>query len=337
MPQEPPPLSLMKMLCGKWLTQAIGVAAELRLADHLAAGPRSAAELAAATGANEDGVFRLLRGLASVGVFAEGEPRKFALTPMAACLQSDVPGSLAAVARFFAHEVTWRPWGEALHSVRTGEQAFSKVFGKPVFEWAPEHPEATQVFHEAMTSISTMDSMAVAAGYDFSGIDTLVDIGGGHGLLLATVLEQHPRMKGILFDQPHATEGAKQLLASRGLTGRCEVVAGDFFAQVPSGGDAYMMKHILHDWDDALSTKILESCHQAMGPAAKLLVVDAVIAPGNDPDFGKLLDLEMLVMTTGGRERTQADFAALFDRAGFRLTRVVPTMAPASVVEGVRA
>ena len=206
----------------------------------------------------------------------------------------------------------------------------------PIFEYFAKMPESAAVFDAAMTSISTWESKAVVAAYDFSGINTLVDVAGGHGLMIATILKANRRMRGILFDLPHVTAGATALLQSGGVADRCQIVSGDFFASVPEGGDAYIMKHIIHDWDDDRASQILQNCHRAMQPGGKVLIVDAVIPPGNSAHFGKLLDLEMLVLTPRGRERTQAEFRELLKRSGFRLRRVVPTETHLSVVEATR-
>ena len=207
----------------------------------------------------------------------------------------------------------------------------------PIFEYFAKMPESAAVFDAAMTSISTLESKAVVAAYDFSGINALVDVAGGHGLMIVTILKANRRMRGILFDLPHVTAGATALLQSGGVADRCQIVSGDFFASVPEGGDAYVMKHIIHDWDDERATQILRNCHRAMQPGGKVLIVDAVIPPGNRAHFGKLLDLEMLVLTPRGRERTKAEFGELLKRSGFRLRRVVSTETHLSVVEGVRA
>jgi hypothetical protein len=329
-------MTLMNLTAGKFVSQAIAVAAELGIADLLKDGARTAADIARTANASEDGVYRLLRALGSVGLFAETGNRRFRLTPLGRLLRTDSSRALGAYARFTGHESTWRPWGELRHSVRTGEPAFDHVFGMPIFEYFTKMPESATVFDAAMTSISTFESKAVVAGYDFSGINTLVDVAGGHGLMIVTILKANRRMRGILFDLPHVTAGATALLQSGGVAGRCQIVSGDFFASVPEGGDAYVMKHIIHDWDDERATQILRNCHRAMQPGGKVLIVDAVIPPGNRPHFGKLLDLEMLVLTPRGRERTQAEFRELLKRSGFRLRRVVPTETHLSVVESVR-
>jgi SAM-dependent methyltransferase len=335
--KAPDPMIVMNLTAGKWVSQAIAVVAELGIADLLRDGPRTAADIARRTKASEGGVYRLLRALGSVGLFAESGNRRFRLTPLGRLLRTDSPQALGGYARFTGHDSTWRPWGELGHSVRTGEPAFDHVFAMPIFEYYAKMPEAAAVFDAAMTSISTLESKAVAAAYDFSGIKTLVDVAGGHGLLIATILKANRKMRGILFDLPHVTAGATALLQSAGVAGRCRIVSGDFFASVPEGADAYMMKHIIHDWDDERATQILRNCHRALRPGGKVLIADAVIPAGNRAHFGKLLDLEMLVLTPRGRERTQAEFRELLKRSGFRLRRVVPTETHLSVVEGVRA
>ena len=331
------PMILMNLTAGKCVTQALGVVAELGIADLLKDGAKSVVAIARAANASEDGIYRLLRALASVGLFAETGERRFRLTPLGKLLRTDSPEALGGYARFTGHPSMWQPWGEFRHSVRTGEPAFDHVFAMPIFEYFAKTPEAAAVFDAAMTSISTFESKAVVAAYDFSGVSTLVDVAGGHGLLITTILKANRKMGGILFDLPHVTTGAQALLQSRGVADRCRIVNGDFFASVPEGGDAYIMKHIIHDWDDERATQILRNCHRVMRSGGKMLIVDAVIPPGNGAHFGKLLDLEMLVLTPRGRERTRVEFQDLLKRSGFRLRRVIPTETHLSLVECVRA
>lgn len=331
------PMALMNLTAGKCVTQALAVVAELGIADLLKDGAKSVVDIARAANASEDSIYRLLRALASVGLFAETGKRRFRLTPLGKLLRSDSPEALGGYARFTGHQSMWKPWGEFRHSIRTGEPAFDHVFAMPIFEYFAKTPEAAAVFDAAMTSISTFESKAVAAAYDFSGVNTLVDVAGGHGLLISTILKANRKMGGILFDLPHVTAGAQALLQSRGVADRCRIVSGDFFASVPEGGDAYIMKHIIHDWDDERAAQILRKCHRALRPGGKVLIVDAVIPPGNAAHFGKLLDLEMLVLTPRGRERTRVEFENLLKRSGFRLRRVFSTETHLSLVEGVRA
>lgn len=328
--------ALFELIAGKWISQAVSVAAALGIADILKDGPRSAVEIAAIAGASEDAIFRLLRALASVGLLSSDDERRFALTISGNYLRSDLPGSLRGWARFVGHAVTWRPWGELAYSVRTGKPAFDHVFGVPIFEYPGRDAEAAAILNEAMTSTSSIDANAVLQAYDFSPIRTLVDVGGGHGLMLATVLKANPHMRGILFELPHAIEGASALLKHEGVAQRCDVVAGDFFQSVPEGGDAYILKLVIHDWDDERALQILRNCHRVMRPKTRLLLVDYVLRSGDDRDFGKFVDLEMLVLNAGGRERTEPEFRDLLANGGFELTRIVSTATPKSVIEGLR-
>jgi SAM-dependent methyltransferase len=325
------------MTIGKWISQAVGTVVEIGVPDLLSKGPRRCSDLAREAAVSEDGLYRLLRALASVGLFAEGADRRFKLTKLGQLLRSNHPQSAAGYARFTAHDSTWRPWGQLAYSVRTGLPAFDHVFGSPIFDYLARNPEAAAVFDDAMTSISTTESQAAADAYGFNGINTLMDVAGGHGLLLATILRQHKSMRGVLFDLPHVAAGAAATFARTGVTARVRVESGDFFTKLPPGADAIIMKHIIHDWDDGAATRILQACHRALGPKGKVLIVDAVVPPGNTPHYGKLLDLEMLALTPRGRERTKAEFAALLRGAGFKLSRVVPTKGPLSIVEAAKA
>lgn len=326
---------LMKMIAGSFVSQALYVAARLGVADLLAEEPRDPSELSAATGAHAGSLYRMLRALASVGVFSERADGKFELNATAHLLRRDAHGSLRDTAIMFGEEWHWRVWGSAYDSVRTGETAFAGVHGSDIFPYFAANQEAARVFDRAMTSLSHTAAAAVAEAYDFSGTATLADIAGGHGTLLAGILRANPAMRGVLFDQPQVIAGATERLAAEGVAGRVELATGDFFAEVPAGADAYLMKYIIHDWDDERALAILANCRRAMPDGARLLLVETVIAEGNAPHFGKLLDLEMLLFT-GGRERTEAEYRALLARAGFRLTRVVPTRSPLSIVEAVK-
>ena len=336
-PATPPGVALFQMMTGKWISKAISTVVELGIPDQLGKGARTVGDIARQAGASEDGVYRLLRALASVGVFAEGAERQFKLTPIGQLLRTDRHESHAGYAHFTGHDSTWRPWGELAYSVRTGQPAFDKVFGMPVFEYFSKNAEAAAVFDTAMTSLSTMDGEMIAAAYDFTGIGTLMDVAGGQGLLLATLMQKHKKMRGILFDLPHVTAAASATFSRAGVAARGHIESGDFFKALPRGADAIIMKHIVHDWDDAAATKILQACHRALGPRGKVLLAESVIPPGNAPHVGKLLDLEMLVLTPRGRERTKAEFTALLRGAGFRLSRVVATPSPMSIVEAVKA
>lgn len=340
MPKKLPPQAVMlNLIIGHWLSRLIYIAAELKLADLLKRGPRTVDALANEAGVRAPALYRILRALASIGVFAETSSQRFKLTPLAATLQTGNPGSLRATALAENKKYAWDAWLELLHGVKTGENPFVKAHGIPAFDYLQKHPEHLQLFGEYMTSVSAPESPAVAAAYNFSKFETLVDVAGGHGSLLATILKANPKLKGVLFDLPPVIARAEndQHVTAKGIAKRCTFIGGDAFQSVPKGGDAYIMKHILHDWDDEHCVKILTNCRAAMNANARVLVVDNVIPPGNDPAWGKLLDVAMLTYTGGGRERTKAEFAALFKQAGLKLTRIVPTKCPVSIVEGVRA
>jgi hypothetical protein len=322
----------MDLGTGFWKSQALYVVAKFGVAELVKDGPKSAADLARAAGAHAPSLHRLLRALASVGVFAEDAQGRFAHTPPSNLLRRDVPGSMWA-AIVMAGDEHYRAWGDALHSFRTGQPAFDHVFGKGVFDFLAERPEQASVFDAAMTGIHGVETAAMLDAYDFAALGTLVDVGGGNGSTLIGVLHKHPTLKGMLYDLPHVVERAKAGLKAAGLEGRCAAVGGSFFESVPPGGDAYLLRHIIHDWDDERSLTILRHCRRAMAPAAKLLVVESVIPPGNERFFGKWLDLNMLVIP-GGQERTEAEYRDLHAKAGFRLARVVPTRAEISVIEG---
>jgi hypothetical protein len=330
---SPPPATLLQMMTGYWVSQAVYVAAKLGIADLLADGPVGCDHLAAATDTHAPSLRRVLRALASVGVFTEASPGSFTLTPLAELLRTETPGSMRALAIMYAEE-QYRAWGELLHSVRTGEMAFDHQFGMGYFAYLAQHPEADRVFNEAMTGWTHQLVGAVVDTYDFSPFNTVVDVGGGYGTLLAAILRRNPGARGILFDQPHVVASAEEHLATSGVADRCTAVGGDFFAAVPAGGDAYVLAQILHDWDDERCVAILGQCRRAMPNHGKLLVVELVLPPGDEAFFGKWLDLHMLVLL-GGRERTAAEYDALFRGAGFELARVVPTPPGPSVVEAV--
>jgi hypothetical protein len=333
-PDAPPPHAIMmKMLNGAHVAGAVSCVAQLSIPDLVEAGPKSAEELASAVGAHPGALYRLMRATASVGVLAEGPDGKFSQTPLSTVLRSDTKPSLRALAIMQTREWHTRGWQRLEYSVRTGKRALDEVYGKSLFEHFQEAPAAAQVFNDAMTNLSMMDSPAVAEAYSFEGIGSVVDVAGGHGLLLATVLERNPHLQGTLLDMPHVIAGAKDGPLKPFLS-RCTLVAGDMFASVPAGADAYMMKHIIHDWPDERCVKLLQLCRKAVKPGGKLLVVDCVIQPGNDFSPAKFLDLQMLLFP-GGQERTEKQFRELFTASGWRLNRVVHTAAGEAVVEGL--
>jgi SAM-dependent methyltransferase len=328
-PQE----HINQLICGYWSSQCVYVAAKLGIADLLANGPLSVDDLADRTAMDPPSLFRVLRALASLGVFAEEPDRRFRLTPAAEILQSDVPGSKRALAIMMGEEY-FRAWGELLYSVRTGKPAFDRIFGQPLFEFLSQHSEQAAIFDKAMVGAHGRDTIAVLDAYDFSGFTRVADIGGGNGTTLCTVLSRHPHLHGTLFDLPGVIERASVSVAKAGLSDRIHLVAGDFFQTAPTGADAYTLRHIIHDWDDERAIRILQNVRRAMEPGGRLLIVETVIPPGNEPCFAKLLDLTMLV-APGGQERTEEEYGDLLGHAGFRLARIVPTATADSVIEGV--
>lgn len=317
---------------GYWKSQAVYVAAKLNLADLLAEQPRTAEELAEVTPAHAPSLYRVLRALASIGIFAEDEDGRFRMTPLAQPLRRDVPGSKWAMAVMMGEE-HFHVWGDLIFTVETGQTAFDRIYNMPIFEFLSENNEKGRIFDEAMTGIHGQETDAILEAYDFSGIETVADIGGGNGTKLAALLQKHPSMQGILFDLPPVVERARQRIEAAGVAERCQLVGGNFFEQVPQGADAYLMRHIIHDWDDEKSLAILRNCRAAMPDGGKLLVVESVIPPGNEPFGGKWLDLTMMLIP-GGKERTEEEYRTLYDQAGFELERIVPTSMEVSVIEG---
>ncbi len=316
-------------MTGHIVASAVNIAARLGLSDRLAGGPRSADDLAAETGTNADALYRLMRALASVGLYDEVSPRTFALSPAGAAL---CDGPVRWMALWIAGEFNFHVYANAMHSVKTGEPAVPAAFGHGVFEHFAKDPELSKVFNDAMTGFSSVIIPAVLEAYDFSGIRTLVDIAGGHGAVLTAILKKYPAMKGILFDLDHVVAGAAASIQAQGLTDRVSTTSGDFFKAVPAGGDAYIMKHIIHDWNDEKAAAILENIRKVLPKDGRVILLESVIPSGNEPGLGKVIDLEMLVMP-GGKERTEREFRELFERAGFTLSRIVPTQSPLSIVE----
>lgn len=327
----PPEAFLTQLAFGAMMTQALYVVAKLGVADMLAEGPRHVSELAAETDTHERSLYRVMRSLASVGVFAETGPRVFSLTPYAEPLRSDAHGSMRNGAIFMGEEWHWRVWGDMEYSVRTGRPAWGHTHGAEVFDYFAANPRQAEIFNGAMTDMSVGTAPPVVEAYDFSGFRKIADIAGGHGYLLAQILKATPELKGILFDTPRVVEGASALLEREGVAERVERVAGDFFVSVPAA-DAYIMKHIIHDWDDERCVMILSNIKSALEPGAKVLIVETVVPEGDSPHYSKLLDLEMLT-SPGGAERTAEEYTALLARAGLRMTRVIPTRSPFSIIE----
>lgn len=328
-----PVLALKQMITGYWTSQAIYVAAKLELADKLASGPKTAADLATATQTNAGALFRLLRALASIGVFTQLEGGQFANSPLSAPLQKQTEDSQWAMAVMMGEE-HYAAWGELLYSVQTGQGSFRKVFGEGVFDFLGKHPEQAKVFDAAMTSIHGRETALMVDAYDFAPFKTLCDVGGGNGRTIATVLQRHPLLQGTLFDLPHVVERAKPILNAAGVGDRCQFVGGNFFEQIDVHADAILMRHIIHDWDDAKCVTILKNCRAALNPGGKVLVVESVVPTGNEPGFVKWLDLTMLTIPEG-KERTADEYRELFAAAGLQLTRMVRTAGELDVLEAV--
>lgn len=316
-------------MTGHMVASAVNTVAQLAIPDRLANGPRSADDLAREAGVNADALYRVMRALASVGVFDELDRRTFALTPAGEALKE---GPVRAMALWIACPLNLRVHADAMHSLKTGAPAVEVTVGEGAFAHFAKNPDISRIFNDAMTAFSSVVIPAVLEAYDFSGIKTLVDVAGGHGGVLTGVLQEYPGMTGILFDLEHVIEGARPRIASLGLSERVTTASGDFFKAVPSGGDAYIMKHIIHDWDDDRAAAILENIRKVLPKDGRVILIESVIPPGNEPSLGKIIDLEMLVMP-GGRERTADEFGRLFERAGYHLTRIMPTQSPLSVIE----
>ena len=331
---ERPGPTLRQLVNGYQVTQAIHVAAVLGIVDRLVDESQSSDALAVAVGADPDALYRLLRALASIGVLREENGRRFGLTTLGAGLRSDSSESLAGWASYVGTPDYWQAWGALEHSVRTGENAFRHVHGTDPWTRRAQHPEKSAVFDRAMTSLSRQVAASVLAAYDFGRFGTVVDVGGGNGAFLAAILAAYPAVRGVLFDQPHVVAGAAPILAAAGVADRCQVVGGSFFETIPRSGDAYVLKAILHDWEDEQSVTILRACRRAMADGATLAVVERELGPANASPDAKFSDLNMLV-GPGGRERSPADYAALFEAAGFRFVRFVPSVVGTGVYEGV--
>lgn len=330
-PGESPAAALTRLVNGYQISHALHAAAALGIADLLAAGTSSIIDLAAATETQPDPLYRLLRALAAAGVFHEHPDRRFTLTAMGDCLRSDAPDPVAPWALHAGQPYVHRAWEALPHSLRTGETAFRHAHGVDVWDYRARHPEQSAIFDRAMSGISRRVAEAVVNTHDFGRYRHVVDVGGGEGALLATILAAHPAICGVLFDLPHVVARAAPVLDAAGVGTRCDVVAGDFFAGVPAGGDAYVLKGILHDWDDPAATAILRACRRAIAPGGTLLVIERLIAPPNEGADAKFSDLNMLVVP-GGRERTRQEFKSLFLASGFRPTDVIETGTRMSVL-----
>ncbi len=327
---HPPEAQIVEMVMAQFVSRLIYLTATLKLPDHLAGGPKTADELAPLTATHAPSLYRVMRTLASLGLFTEDASHRFALRPLGAVLQSGTPSYATALT--LGGDIVTRSLECMLYSVQTGQSGFTKSFGVAPFEWLASHPAEASLFNDTMVGFHGMEPPAVASAYDFSPFRTIADVGGSTGNLLTTILAHHPAPRGILFDLPHVVRDAPSLIAQRGLTDRVQIEAGSFFDRVPAGADAYMLSHVIHDWNEEQCLTILGHCRGAMNPAGRLLLVEMVLPDGDTPHPGKMLDMVMLNVP-GGEERTEAEYRALLDKAGFRLTRVVPTASLASIVE----
>jgi hypothetical protein len=320
------------MAMAHWVSQIVYAAAKLNLADHLAQGPNSADALAGLTATHAPSLYRLMRTLASLGILTEDATHRFALTPLGEALKTGAPGAARAAILTLCNETWVRGFAQLLYSVQTGKSGFEKLLAMPVFDWLAKNPEEASLFSQTMVGVHGGEPPAVAAAYDFSGLKTIVDVGGAMGDLLTTVIGRYPGTRGILYDLPHVVRDAPPLIQSRGLTERVTIEPGSFFDKVPAGGDAYLLSHVIHDWSEDQCLAILANCRRAMNPNSRLLLIEMVLPTGDSPHPGKLLDMMMLV-GPGGQERTEQEYKTLLAKADLRLTRVVPTESPVSVVE----
>jgi hypothetical protein len=332
--QLPPPVQMMQMITGFWTSCCIYNAAKLDIADRLANGPQTVDQLAEQTHTHAPSLYRVLRALAGTGIFTRQPDGAFANTTLSETLRADVPGSMKAmaIAQLGDH---YNAWGNLLYSIKTGEISFDKIEGMPVWQFYETHPEEGLNFMKAMTGLTGAAIMNVLPAYDFSAFDTIVDVGGGNGALLMAVLGAAPNARGIVFDEEYVTIETEKTLAAAGFADRCSVAAGSFFDSVPADADAYLMKLVLHDWNDEQSVTILRNCRKAMKPASKVLIIESVIPEGNAPHPGKFMDINMMAMT-GGRERTADEFTAILGAAGLAVTNIIPTHSPLfSIIEAV--
>jgi SAM-dependent methyltransferase len=322
------------MMVAIWRARAVYAAAELNLADLIAGGRQTAGELADVTETHAGSIHRLLRALAACGVLTEVTTGCFALTPLGAALRSDAPGTARATVLTLGGDWQWKAWDKFLYSLRTGQPALRAAFGTSLFEYLVAHPEDGTRFNEAMIGIHGLDGPAVIAAYDFSSFKSVVDVGGGTGMLLTTILHSHESLRGTLFELPQTAPEARRLVEARGLSHRCDVIAGDFFEELPHGHDAYILAHVLHDWTDEQALPILRHCRRAIADDGRLLILESVLPPGDTPHQGKLMDLLMLTVT-GGLERAAEEFATLLAAAEFKLTQAIPTSTHQTILEAV--
>src|SRR5258708_3688690 len=313
----PPHVQLIQMGTAFWVSRLVYAAAKLGLADQLEAGPMSAAELSSVTHTHAPSLHRLMRTLAGLGILTERDAQRFALTPLGEALKTGAPGSARATLIASGSEWSNGAWQQIMYSMETGKTGMEKAWNMPIFDYLAKHPDEAAQFSEAMVGIHGAEPPAVAAAYDFSGFETVVDVGGATGNLLAAILTQHAGPRGVLFDMPHVVCDAPALLNARGVAERVSIEAGDFFKTVPAGGDVYLLSHIIHDWNEDQCLTILGNCRRAMKPNSRLLIIEMVLPTGDTPHMGKVFDMTMLVIP-GGQERTDAEYATLLGKAGFR-------------------
>lgn len=331
--QVPPQVQMLQIGYGAWVAQAVSVFARFGVADVLSDGPRSIEEIADSVGAHGPSLYRLLRAVSDYGLVTELEGRRFALGGLGETLRRGRPGSCAGVLMMCGSRFHRAAWSDLYESVRTGEPAFARVHGVPFFEYVREHPDDAAIFNAAMTEVSEAFIATSVPLYDFGSFETIVDVGGGQGYLLAAILRAHPAVNGILFDLLDVVAGAHTTLA--GTLDRCRIVGGDFFTGVPSGGDAYILSNVVHDWADEEAVAIMRNCRRAMSPTSRLLLMEAILSDEPRPDpLVKLVDIEMLVNTENGRQRTRAELAELLQHAGFGVVSITPGPV-ASVVEAI--
>ncbi len=330
-----PAAQMLQMITSLWVSQSLGAVARLGIPDQIANQPKTSQEIAKAVGADSDAVHRLLRALASIGVFRQVDGDRFGLTTLGETLRSNVQGSVRDFAIAETDPGHWQPWGRMHDCIKTGRPATKAALGMEFWEWYAKNPQDAVAFSSAMGNLSQMVASELPQVVDFSKVQKVVDVGGAHGVLLAAILRSNPSVRGILFDLPHVAETAKPVIDAQGLGNRCEVIGGDFFKKIPDGGDAHVLKHIIHDWDDERATLILKNCHRALRPSGRVLLVEMIIPADNSPSPTQFMDLNMLVLL-GGRERSEAEFATLLRNAGFKTPRLIPTHSPFFVIEAER-
>jgi SAM-dependent methyltransferase len=328
--------AMLQMMSGFWVSRGIYVVAKLGVADHLRDGAKTSEELAAATATHADSLYRILRMMGTVGVFRQDGENRFALTPLSETLLSDASMSLRESAIIEMGEVHYEAWGNLLHTVKTGDIAFDSHFGMNIWEYFEQHPQNAQTFNRYMANSSALMNEAIGKTDVFADSSRIVDVGGGLGGMITTILKANPQLEGTLFDAPSVVEKSKDFIAEKDLSDRCKTVGGDFFESVPAGGDVYTMRWIIHDWEDSKSIKILENIRSVLPENGKLVLAEAVVPANGQPHYSKFFDLIMLTIT-GGRERTESEYAALLEKAGFKLKRIIPTDTFLSIIEAVPA